>query len=412
MRIGRMSTSEQAFLGDLPQELIDNIVDEVRNSKISLKRCSLVSKAFKTSTDRHLFRSLVINGFAPRDRNLEGLIDFLDRSPHIRPCIRRLQFIGIEGYEHRDLDILTEFRPPIDPSMLVALHSRLPYLHTLLLEQIRFAEVESSTIKHLSSTRNPTVSLSELQMRSIGCHDENAWNRFLAVLGCFQSLDRLSMEEFVAPTPKHMSLQELCSSFSSNILRIRSLYLKSFKGTTFVLSVFRHILSLEHLEELSVLCRTDEEVLEYGLFIQASPNLRHIEFDISRPFLTTLGVEPIIHRDRLHVETLTSLESIHLLLRVYSVPGLNYEVIFSSALDILSSLPPSTSQIILHIRGSSDVFIKTESILEQSMDWDRFISIANKLCRLERITFEVRGYRNEAHPEETLKIFEELLIRV
>ncbi|KAJ7449024.1 hypothetical protein B0H11DRAFT_2289567 [Mycena galericulata] len=70
---------------DLPQELIDGIIDEIREYPECLRSCALVAHSFLNRSQMHLFAKVELTGASPR-----GLSDLLLTSPHLALHIRSL----------------------------------------------------------------------------------------------------------------------------------------------------------------------------------------------------------------------------------------------------------------------------------------------------------------------------------
>ncbi|KAF8206413.1 hypothetical protein K438DRAFT_1817158 [Mycena galopus ATCC 62051] len=75
----------------LPQELVDMVVNNIRDDIPALKCCSLAARTFVGSARIHIFRKIQIN--PPEDPPLsscEKLYQFLSSSPHIAPLVEDL----------------------------------------------------------------------------------------------------------------------------------------------------------------------------------------------------------------------------------------------------------------------------------------------------------------------------------
>ena len=100
---------------DLPQELIDVIIDFLHDDNTSLSSCSLVVRAWLAPSHFHKFRVLKVQegGLLPRFTSL------LENSATIARSIQDLCFIKLSPSE------------PIDAASLLSTLARLPALHTL-----------------------------------------------------------------------------------------------------------------------------------------------------------------------------------------------------------------------------------------------------------------------------------------
>ena len=71
---------------DIPQDIIDNVIDVVADDTNSLKQCSLVSSSFLLPSRKHLFSRISIRG----ERSCEGIHQLLLQNPFIQPCVKSI----------------------------------------------------------------------------------------------------------------------------------------------------------------------------------------------------------------------------------------------------------------------------------------------------------------------------------
>ena len=71
--------------GDLPQELVDNIIGCMRDSLIDLRACSLVCKSWSAPASRHLFAN-----FEVKKNRIRALLPLLESSERIRNAVTSL----------------------------------------------------------------------------------------------------------------------------------------------------------------------------------------------------------------------------------------------------------------------------------------------------------------------------------
>ncbi|PSR71023.1 hypothetical protein PHLCEN_2v13127 [Hermanssonia centrifuga] len=139
----------------LPPELIDLIISflviphKCRTSKViphkcrtskpsqtTLYSCSLVCRQWRELARLHIFHTVALR-FVHNEYGritLEDFLIFLEATPHVPPCIRRLELDFFEGFIDESRQGILE-KPPasIDLVLLHAVLSRLPRLHSLLL---------------------------------------------------------------------------------------------------------------------------------------------------------------------------------------------------------------------------------------------------------------------------------------
>ncbi|KAJ7863822.1 hypothetical protein B0H14DRAFT_3606827 [Mycena olivaceomarginata] len=93
-------------LMDLPQELVDTILDILHDDGPSLKSCSLAARIFFISARKHIFRKIEI--FSSSDVS-QRFYELLCSSPHIAPLVEDLCIVSV-------LKRLSETSAYLDPS--------------------------------------------------------------------------------------------------------------------------------------------------------------------------------------------------------------------------------------------------------------------------------------------------------
>ncbi|KAK0466286.1 uncharacterized protein EV420DRAFT_820352 [Desarmillaria tabescens] len=116
----------------VPQEILDAVVDLLKDDKPALKALSLISRCFTPRTRVHLFYSIT-PGEAQWN---EGMLDLLRSSPSLIVHIRRLRFLYLCSYDSALIAIIELLVNPIHlviswrkwgdlpEQFLQALHSR------------------------------------------------------------------------------------------------------------------------------------------------------------------------------------------------------------------------------------------------------------------------------------------------
>ncbi|KAF9050332.1 hypothetical protein BJ165DRAFT_998094 [Panaeolus papilionaceus] len=102
----------------LPQELIDAIIDTLEDDVESLRKCTLVSSAFLTRAQKHLFRQITLS--SGQTTLPARLTNLLSESPHISRTITSLRVVqkkqkrtkGSQAWLHID-NSLTDALPSI-----------------------------------------------------------------------------------------------------------------------------------------------------------------------------------------------------------------------------------------------------------------------------------------------------------
>ena len=153
-----MSIRYQAVSLEFPQELCDHIFDSLQNDSLSLKRCSLVCKAWLHATRTHLFRRVILT-----PKNIDPFtILIIDSRSTVHPHVRNLELRRI-NYLNRW--IISNFAPT-----LTHLHMRdmtfnafadvldiicsFPYLQSVALDE---STVESSSVEISARIQNKVL---------------------------------------------------------------------------------------------------------------------------------------------------------------------------------------------------------------------------------------------------------------
>ncbi|KIY68645.1 hypothetical protein CYLTODRAFT_489566 [Cylindrobasidium torrendii FP15055 ss-10] len=170
----------------VPQDIIDEIIDQLRDEKVTLKTCSLVSTAFLPRTRTHLFSQLI---FARKDRLPPAFLSLVGGNKALTLAVKSVAIIGPvdtdnlwSGVETRALAQVSEAFELLQKLSLV-----MAYIPTRVVDN--FCNVAPrilslslsgvSFIQLLDADRfiRCLVSLQELRLRQIrvvGRHEEDA----------------------------------------------------------------------------------------------------------------------------------------------------------------------------------------------------------------------------------------------
>ncbi|KAE9388496.1 hypothetical protein BT96DRAFT_1004141 [Gymnopus androsaceus JB14] len=81
----------------LPNELVDSIIDNLHSDIASLLECALVGRAWARSSQRGIFRQIVLNPFLRTDdylKTTERLVAAFDAQPRLESYVRSLELRG------------------------------------------------------------------------------------------------------------------------------------------------------------------------------------------------------------------------------------------------------------------------------------------------------------------------------
>lgn len=169
--------------GDLPQELVDLVIDHFYDDPTTLRICALVSRRWQQAARTHIFRETLLRH--PQD--VYACYNLIEYSPHFATCIRTLR-ISAKLFKPRDNGthhLKCRFMETIQQSIF---HS-LPQLRTLHFEDFIFT-AESVDDQFLGSlARLPTN-----ELKFTKC-DFGSFEIFETVLYANSNITRLALDD-------------------------------------------------------------------------------------------------------------------------------------------------------------------------------------------------------------------------
>ncbi|TCD71447.1 hypothetical protein EIP91_010153 [Steccherinum ochraceum] len=161
---------------DVPQELVDHVIDHHHADRETLKACSLVSRAWTPSSQLHLFESVSVPYSAP------DFLAFLDASPRIAQYIRRLRFFP-------------EIRKGRLVTIICPLHMIPPVLHRLT----NLTSFELDNMCTVCLCKSPiggattSFSLGALSIQDVADYDRDAREGISQLLNTISSVKRFDV---------------------------------------------------------------------------------------------------------------------------------------------------------------------------------------------------------------------------
>ncbi|KAK0462039.1 uncharacterized protein EV420DRAFT_142579 [Desarmillaria tabescens] len=224
----------------LPQELVDIIIDENQNDKAALRACSLVSRSWTYTSQRHIYSQIRFSHNKRRyyyaqghsQRDMEQFHTLICAYPHVATLVRAI-----------------EVSPHLDAQLLALILEKLIKLENVSLDLCGYHWDEISPYMQgtiLATLRSPRIASLELREGSFPhCAD------FLALLGaCGSHLKHLSLSNVswddleIAPT----------AAFSSRLkLQLDSLALSLYEHSYFPLAQLLSSINVSRLRRLSAL---------------------------------------------------------------------------------------------------------------------------------------------------------------
>ncbi|KAJ7863832.1 hypothetical protein B0H14DRAFT_3443937 [Mycena olivaceomarginata] len=123
---------------DLPQELVDTILDDLHDDVPSLKSCSLAARTFVISARKHIFKKIEILSSSDASQRFYEL---LCSSPHIAPLVEDLRITSV---------LVPETSAYLDPSGDYMSGRPLSLILLLLTELIRISIIDIADANHLT----------------------------------------------------------------------------------------------------------------------------------------------------------------------------------------------------------------------------------------------------------------------
>ncbi|KAI0783199.1 hypothetical protein C8Q75DRAFT_469334 [Abortiporus biennis] len=336
---------------NLPQELLDYILDFLHHERTTLKNCSQVCKAWLNESRRHLFRIIILRcSQQPQNSVLNRFIQFTMEAPYLATDIRELWLM---------------FHQNITTDCILSLLKVLPNLRSLTIKFGCFAPsplpISSSGIKeYYRRTSGIRRQIHQLRVISVqtgspdlqhGSHPPEDISvtpvqTLLDILHLFEDIDNLIIHSPINPflvssTPLNQTYDS--ESSTPKPIRIRKLSLQLIPGQ--ICNRF----GANSLRQVSLKCRTRESVKAYSSLFKYASSLEHAEFELAHSVVMDIETLELLHKDRLNVHRCTSLKSFHFRLFIHqqadSETSIDFTEYFNVFLNILSGLSSSSSNL-------------------------------------------------------------------
>lgn len=184
-----------------PQELLDAVIDHLKNDKRSLSQCALVSHRWVNRSRRHLFRAITItlhavegpDGLTWDNHDMILVLDFLNTSPDIRNYFQDLTI-------REDPDDDSEQQPRLPITQLFQLRSLLTELKHLLLRNVTIVSRSEDRDEDISSMAICPVShLRQLSLKTVDfvSKDGDLSCPFVDLIEFLGSIGTLRIEDWI-----------------------------------------------------------------------------------------------------------------------------------------------------------------------------------------------------------------------
>ncbi|PSR74010.1 hypothetical protein PHLCEN_2v10194 [Hermanssonia centrifuga] len=315
---------------NLPQEMIDAIIDHLHDDKTALSKCALVSPAWLPSAHHHLFHTLRV--LVPRESGFTSFFQFIvSSSPSVCESIVVFE-LGGPGSSFGDLETFSE----LDLDAFRSVLSRMPNLTSLSLHGLHVRSPfgsSSHTISSKLSTR-PLTGLKKLVLTNIALKDDNLrdLSGLVALSSGLEELHILTLLDRVATLSADW-MQTAKVVQQAEDMRLKTLSFGSpFMTMPIVVRILDSIPTLgSSLTSLDVRAVSSDDLPPVGKVLGVvGPNLRYLGLDISYlhtgnhsirdllelPHKCDLG--SVTHWDEFNLRRCTSLQEIRIQASMYS----------------------------------------------------------------------------------------------
>jgi hypothetical protein len=178
----------------IPQEIIDAIIDQLKDNSDSLQACSSVSHSFRPQCLKHFYNEVTLD--IREDKRNQQLYDILTLNPVIKTYVRRLSL----RVTHSEMDTLPRI-------ILMLRHVRYFSLDAGFPEKIlgswqALPDLLKSTIRNWIQSRDPTeISVHYMIDFPLACLAGVQLKKFKMV-----KHDRISLLDLEPPTSSHVQL--------------------------------------------------------------------------------------------------------------------------------------------------------------------------------------------------------------
>ncbi|CAL1710396.1 unnamed protein product [Somion occarium] len=362
---------------NIPQEVVDYVVDFLHDDKLSLFHCALLSSAWLESSRYHLFRIIRIRIHS--SHNIEQLLTsftlFFNRNPLISRLVHKL--LIARGEWKFDLideaSVLADLTyPKIELYLIAALLRSLPRISAFSMDGIGL--LWNSHISETMDSRRPSFQLQELNLRRIFLpippQIDPDWP-FSHFLSWFSSLKLLSLRGGM-PSGSHIDGGTVASSVSSDALhKVRATRVEVLMTDHNLLRLLYATIVPSNLTSClltvnEVADAIDVQSVLNGTAAQISTlELSFVEF-VPIGLILRNGFEDCV---TINLDLCRSLETLHLGLTLFEDHDLWNAFVWASIFTTVSTLRSSTLRLVINIFLHRDIS-KPLAVL-QRLDWLR-----------------------------------------
>ncbi|KAH8092527.1 hypothetical protein BXZ70DRAFT_458662 [Cristinia sonorae] len=358
----------------LSPELIDTIIDYLHDDKSTLCRFALVSRRWVRSTRFHLFHHIrVLASDEHPGREFTPFVQFLCHNAHIGPFIRELEFCGSEA--RSDISLCDGFGI-LDDEQFLPILQRLPYLHTVILNQVSIIAPDSSRWTEL------VVPLRKLVFSEIysDC-DGLLWLTHMLPPNTFHILDPIPVPRKLLPA------FQLSPPDTLPLLRHLDALVVESRNDPMALGKIDGLMpfSMPDLNSLELTLELDgrDQIARLEAFIESKgKKAKHLRLDIGD--IEIFQKEP----DKVDLAVLCpELQSLHICF--FSSWPSDLAVHWSYGARVIAKAPPTLRRITVGMVTAND-----SRTFAPEMDWKSFETTLLEMKELEYIRFQSEGDRD------------------
>lgn len=270
----------------LPQEVIDAIVDQLRDDRTTLRRSSLVSRAWLERSQCHLFRTIRVVDGDPSHwhfrHNFVAFHRFLKHDASERVCTR-VHCLVIQG-DQGSYDF--PCRVVLDRALFALVLDKLPRLSSLIVLDVRFNNVESVPPRRYK--------LDELILGSVGSPSDSPRTiiGFLDMFAHIGTLRTAFVDSWYETALAEGHDTPLKHDFKSGPLSLTldNARIRGWTTVNCMLDILCNSKSMHAIRVLDVECTDMREIVSLGQVIRsASKSLSRISVDLSIAFRDEQG---------------------------------------------------------------------------------------------------------------------------
>ncbi|KAI0784567.1 hypothetical protein C8Q75DRAFT_388155 [Abortiporus biennis] len=387
----------------IPGELTDRILDFLHDDQRSLSFCTLVSRSWLCSSRYHLFSRITVRHIGDGHNVFERFLRFLNRSPHIAFCIRRIIFVGTpQSFPHEDI----HREGHIDALLL--------YRTIQCLQSVQSVELDGLIVNEADSQKLPSshFRLRQYTLSRISHGTGDFLSTVHQFLQGFSAIFELKINEFSNVAKVGNVIRDRTSystealrhlPCSPSVLQVRTLEFNCSLSGHIVSGILLQHLRPESLHALNACIQSEREIEPLSIIIRSvAPNLHTFRL-FPDPSSRSLSLVAGEHWKKISLSQCASLKTIVFTVHQgYRDGGLIAASFYlKRALQILrTQTPRSITEIIFEFNDGSYNFEILAVDLQRYLNWnhlDDHLASSQSYPHLKRVVFSFRNLHRVLH---------------